>query len=291
MLFGWLPCTTAAPPASEKSQVNRTWTDQTGNYQIEATLVETQADAVVLKKLDGKTVTVPISRLSGDDQKFLRELTAAETGAGESRAALAEDAEPGTGASRRSRKRNQRKTPADVETEMAALEKVLFDLPGTPQEEVAWLTAWRQRLRLGFQISGTSTIGIGIKNGTPSKIRVLKTLGSNQDALGHLRVFQGTRPAPQHDWSVERGKELTLATAPRIPLIPVQQNVQGRLVVSMHYRVLCRLEVAPTHEKAEPLALSVLLRYGDNGQVVTCADYFLCLSANEEAAMDALLKQ
>lgn len=50
----------------------RTWTDSTGEYRIEASLVRVVGDTVVLKKQDGKITRVPIDRLSRDDQRIAR---------------------------------------------------------------------------------------------------------------------------------------------------------------------------------------------------------------------------
>lgn len=50
----------------------RTWTDQTGKFKIEATLVEVTDTHAVLKKRDGTTVKVPLDRLSGNDREFLK---------------------------------------------------------------------------------------------------------------------------------------------------------------------------------------------------------------------------
>jgi hypothetical protein len=47
------------------------WTDATGKFQVEAELVEVKGDKVVLKKTNGNTTTVPISRLSQPDQEFV----------------------------------------------------------------------------------------------------------------------------------------------------------------------------------------------------------------------------
>ena len=58
---------------------NRTWTDKTGKHKTEAELVEATADSVVLKLSDGKTKTVPLDRLSEDDQKFVAEHLAAKS--------------------------------------------------------------------------------------------------------------------------------------------------------------------------------------------------------------------
>lgn len=53
----------------------REWADSTGAYKVEATLVKVEGDKVVLRRSDGDTVTIPISRLSAADQKFVRSLT------------------------------------------------------------------------------------------------------------------------------------------------------------------------------------------------------------------------
>jgi S1-C subfamily serine protease len=49
----------------------RTWTDASGKFSIEALLVQSDGTNVVLKTRDGKTVTVPLSKLSADDIQHL----------------------------------------------------------------------------------------------------------------------------------------------------------------------------------------------------------------------------
>lgn len=49
----------------------RTWRDITGQYQIEATLVEVTATEVRLKKRDGSVISVPLDKLSPADLEFL----------------------------------------------------------------------------------------------------------------------------------------------------------------------------------------------------------------------------
>jgi hypothetical protein len=49
----------------------RKWSDATGKYSVEGELVEVKGKDVVLKKTDGKTITLPISKLSKEDQDFL----------------------------------------------------------------------------------------------------------------------------------------------------------------------------------------------------------------------------
>lgn len=51
----------------------RTWTDSTGKFRIDATIVRVEDQKVVLKKTDGKEVTVALERLSGSDREFVRQ--------------------------------------------------------------------------------------------------------------------------------------------------------------------------------------------------------------------------
>jgi WD40 repeat protein len=59
----------------------RKWTARTGNFSVEAELIDVTGDKVVLKKADGMMVTVPLERLSLADvrhvQHVLRDATAA----------------------------------------------------------------------------------------------------------------------------------------------------------------------------------------------------------------------
>jgi hypothetical protein len=49
----------------------RIWKDDSGLYQIEATLVNVTDNEVMLKKRDGATLSVPLDRLSKEDLEFL----------------------------------------------------------------------------------------------------------------------------------------------------------------------------------------------------------------------------
>ncbi|MBW3598727.1 MAG: PQQ-binding-like beta-propeller repeat protein [Planctomycetes bacterium] len=51
----------------------RGWTDSTGRFQIQAALVNVKDGAAVLERNSGETVSVPLTRLSPEDQKFVRE--------------------------------------------------------------------------------------------------------------------------------------------------------------------------------------------------------------------------
>ena len=57
----------AAPPAEY-----RTWTNDTGEFKVEAELVSCEFDQVQLRKRDGKVLSLPIGRLSAADQALIR---------------------------------------------------------------------------------------------------------------------------------------------------------------------------------------------------------------------------
>lgn len=52
----------------------REWTDSTGRYTVEAELVEVTDDKVLLKKTDGRIVSVPLARLSAADRDYVNSL-------------------------------------------------------------------------------------------------------------------------------------------------------------------------------------------------------------------------
>ena len=51
----------------------RTWTDSSGAFTIEASLVSFDGKTVTLKKEDGKTLSLSIDKLSDEDQRYLTE--------------------------------------------------------------------------------------------------------------------------------------------------------------------------------------------------------------------------
>ena len=51
----------------------RTWTDTTGKFKIEADFLEIVEGQVKLQRPDGKRVSLPLAKLSKDDQAFLKE--------------------------------------------------------------------------------------------------------------------------------------------------------------------------------------------------------------------------
>ena len=52
----------------------RTWTDNTGRFSVEAEFEEVKEDSVVLKKASGSLITVPVARLSETDREYLQSL-------------------------------------------------------------------------------------------------------------------------------------------------------------------------------------------------------------------------
>jgi hypothetical protein len=67
ILLGFLA---ACPSAARK------WTDNTGNFSVEADLEELREDDVVLRKTDGTLIAVPKERLSTADRRYLASLAA-----------------------------------------------------------------------------------------------------------------------------------------------------------------------------------------------------------------------
>ena len=59
----------------------RTWSDATGKFKIDAEYVELAAGKVKLKTKDGKTMTIPMEKLSPADRKFVNDLVAAAAAA------------------------------------------------------------------------------------------------------------------------------------------------------------------------------------------------------------------
>ena len=56
------------------SAIAETWSDVTGKFQIEAEYVGVEGTSIVLRKADGKTVKVPIAKLSVESRALGRKL-------------------------------------------------------------------------------------------------------------------------------------------------------------------------------------------------------------------------
>ncbi len=67
-------------PTAVGDQEMRTWHDASGKFEIEATLVSVKDQTVTLKKKDGRTIRVPLKKLSAEDQNFIREQSQAAFG-------------------------------------------------------------------------------------------------------------------------------------------------------------------------------------------------------------------
>ncbi len=59
--------------ASETDKL-RTWKDSTGKFTIEAEFISLSGDNITLKRKDGKELTLPLSRLSSEDQAAAKQL-------------------------------------------------------------------------------------------------------------------------------------------------------------------------------------------------------------------------
>ncbi|XZE44274.1 SHD1 domain-containing protein [Pirellulaceae bacterium SH467] len=61
-----------APMSIAQSNSMREWSDSTGTYKIQASLIEVKDGIAFLKTNDGKTLKIPLTRLSEADQAFLK---------------------------------------------------------------------------------------------------------------------------------------------------------------------------------------------------------------------------
>lgn len=64
----------AAQPATGAEEESRTWTSDDGKFTTEAAFAGFRAGKVTLRKVDGKTVDVPLGRLSEEDQIYVRKI-------------------------------------------------------------------------------------------------------------------------------------------------------------------------------------------------------------------------
>ncbi len=69
----------AAEPAGPASDaISRTWHDATRSFQVEAKLVSFSDGKVTLLRADGRTITLPLTKLCEEDQQFVRSHAKAE---------------------------------------------------------------------------------------------------------------------------------------------------------------------------------------------------------------------
>lgn len=57
----------------------RTWKDAAGKYSIDAKLIDLQTDSVRLQKTNGDTISVPLSKLSSEDQAYVKSIADSKT--------------------------------------------------------------------------------------------------------------------------------------------------------------------------------------------------------------------
>ena len=62
-----------AAPEEKPAAGFRTWTNDTGTFQVEAELVRCERDQVELRRRDGKFITLQLEKLSAEDQAIVRE--------------------------------------------------------------------------------------------------------------------------------------------------------------------------------------------------------------------------
>ncbi|MDR0328084.1 MAG: hypothetical protein LBI05_07310 [Planctomycetaceae bacterium] len=70
--FGWIPLVLCC--SFLYADENRTWTDDTGLFRVEASLSQIDGNAVKLKKTDGTILTLPIAKLSEADKRYIADL-------------------------------------------------------------------------------------------------------------------------------------------------------------------------------------------------------------------------
>jgi hypothetical protein len=68
------PSTPAPAVASTSASPVRRWSDATGKYHVNAELIGVVDGKVQLKKSDGKVITIPLAKLSAQDQEALKKL-------------------------------------------------------------------------------------------------------------------------------------------------------------------------------------------------------------------------
>ncbi len=67
------PAVMPAAPVTAATSKNRTWTDSTGRFKVEAEYVSVADGNLTLRRTDGRTMTIPVEKLSKEDQAHLKE--------------------------------------------------------------------------------------------------------------------------------------------------------------------------------------------------------------------------
>ncbi len=160
----------------------RTWTDSTGKYKVEASLVELKDGQVTLKKPDGQVVAIPLERLSEADQQFVREATSE----GEGGFAVGQKVEVQWGL---------RWFPASIKQKRG--DEMLIHYEGWSDNFDEWVTAARVRLPgSGVSEAGDEEFGVpGEPASTATEVPITEA-----DWSGAVTISPG-QPPPE--WSLE----------------------------------------------------------------------------------------
>lgn len=64
----------ASPQANTGAAGNRTWTDASGKFKVEAELIKVSGEDLIIRRVDdGREITLPITKLSPADQTFVKQ--------------------------------------------------------------------------------------------------------------------------------------------------------------------------------------------------------------------------
>jgi RNA polymerase sigma-70 factor (ECF subfamily) len=74
----WITLTTGTLALAQDGGQTRTWKDTTGHFTVEASFAGFENGQVRLKKTDATVISVPVAKLSADDQQYLKKLQEAQ---------------------------------------------------------------------------------------------------------------------------------------------------------------------------------------------------------------------
>ncbi len=137
----------------------RTWTDSTGKYQVQADFVKFENGQVFLKTQDGKTLAIPMSKLSTADQSWVRdELRRRRDGGGSTNSTPGSSSGSGSSSGEWAQWRGPNRDGISSETGLLAS----WDNDGPP---VAWSTRGAGRGYSSVSVSGGRIFTMGNRRG------------------------------------------------------------------------------------------------------------------------------
>ncbi len=189
----------------------RTWNDSSGLFSVEASLVGIDGKKVKLKKSDGKVVSLPLAKLSEEDQKYISDLAAANPFEGgeesgdekASRRPSRRPAKPGeTGSAAEAKKLAKFPLPKPVDLEKVPEAGGAAENSWSCPPDPAPLKTYSQKVKnLSFSNRGLpekahpSHREFFVNPGTGQTVIAsfeAKSIGSRKDAANHLtRIFLG----------------------------------------------------------------------------------------------------